>query len=114
MTKRIAIPMAQGKLSLHFGHCEQFAVIDIENGKIVKEALFNPPEHQPGTYPRFLAEKGVNDVVVGGIGQKAIEIFNANSIRVHTGAQAKSMADLVDDYINDRLVTGMNNCDGGC
>ncbi len=106
--------MAGGKLSLHFGHCEQFVVVDIDGGKIIKEALYNPPEHQPGTYPRFLAGKGVNDVVVGGIGQKAIDIFNQNNIRVHTGAQEKSVNDLVDDYINDRLVTGMNNCGGGC
>ena len=114
MTKRIAIPMAGGKLSLHFGHCEQFAVVDIEDNKIVKEMLYNPPEHQPGTYPRFLAEKGVDDVLVGGIGQKAIDIFNQNNIRVHTGAQAKSMESLIEDYMHDRLSTGNNNCDGGC
>jgi predicted Fe-Mo cluster-binding NifX family protein len=114
MTKKIAIPMAGGKLSLHFGHCEQFAVIEIENGEVVKESLVNPPEHVPGSYPNFLAQKGVHEVLVGGIGQKAIEIFNANNIKVHMGAQAKTMAELVDDYNNDRLITGMNNCDGGC
>jgi len=27
---RIAIPLAQGSLSLHFGHCDQFAVFEIE------------------------------------------------------------------------------------
>jgi len=26
---RIAIPLSQGKLSLHFGHCDQFAIFDI-------------------------------------------------------------------------------------
>jgi len=114
VNKRIAIPMAGGKLSLHFGHCEQFAVIDIENNRIVKESLVNPPEHIPGSYPNFLAQKGVKEVVVGGIGQKAVDIFNKNGIRVHTGAQLKSMNDLVDDYLNDRLITGVNNCDGGC
>lgn len=114
MKKRIAIPMAEGKLSLHFGHCEQFAVIDLEDGVVVKESLVNPPEHVPGSYPNFLAQQGVQEVLVGGIGEKAIKIFNANNIKVHKGAQAKSMADLVDDYKNDRLITGMNNCDGGC
>lgn len=111
MTKRIAIPMAGGKLSLHFGHCEQFAIVDLENGKVVKESLVNPPEHKPGSYPNFLAQKGVHEILVGGIGEKAIEIFNANNIIVHKGAQAKSMAELVDDYNHDRLITGINKCD---
>ncbi len=114
MTKKIAIPMAGGRLSLHFGHCEQFAIIEIQNNEIVKESLVNPPEHVPGSYPNFLAQQGVNEVLVGGIGQKAVDIFNKNNIKVHMGAQEKSMAALIDDYTNNRLVTGMNHCDGGC
>ena len=26
---RIAIPLAEGKLALHFGHCQQFALVDV-------------------------------------------------------------------------------------
>ena len=114
MTKKIAIPMAQNKLSLHFGHCEQFAIIEIEDNKIVKESMVNPPEHVPGSYPNFLAQHGVKEIIVGGIGQKAVQIFNQNNIKVHTGAQAKAMNSLIEDFLNNRLQTGMNNCDGGC
>ncbi|NLF18973.1 MAG: ATPase, partial [Lentisphaerae bacterium] len=27
---RLAIPIADGRLSLHFGHCESFALIDVD------------------------------------------------------------------------------------
>ena len=53
MNTKIAIPLAQGKLSVHFGHCEQFAVISIEDNKISKEEILDPPEHFPGSYPTF-------------------------------------------------------------
>ena len=27
---KIAIPLANGQLAMHFGHCEQFALIDVD------------------------------------------------------------------------------------
>ena len=112
MNTKIAIPLAQGKLSVHFGHCEQFAVISIEDNKIAREEILNPPEHVPGSYPNFLAGHGVKEVIAGGIGGKAVDIFRANGITVHTGAQPKSLHELVEDYIQESLVTGENDCHG--
>ncbi len=28
---RIAIPLVQGQLSLHFGHCDEFALVDVNS-----------------------------------------------------------------------------------
>jgi len=111
MNAKIAIPLAGGKLSLHFGHCEQFAVVTIKDDEVVREEVLTPPEHQPGTYPRFLASKDVTDVIVGGIGQRAVDIFRQNGINVKTGAQLKTLSELTSDFINDSLVTGENSCD---
>jgi ATP-binding protein involved in chromosome partitioning len=36
MTQKIAIPMENGKLSTHFGHCEYFAIIDVQDKKIAE------------------------------------------------------------------------------
>ncbi|MCK5175613.1 MAG: hypothetical protein KAR47_19620 [Planctomycetes bacterium] len=49
---RIAIPLTEGKLSQHFGHCEQFAVIDVDSDSksIQNKELFNPPAHEPGLF----------------------------------------------------------------
>ena len=51
MNKKIAIPIEDGMLCAHFGHCEYFYVADLVNNEIVKEEMITPPEHQPGLYP---------------------------------------------------------------
>jgi len=45
MKKRIAIPLENGALCAHFGHCEQFAIVDAENNSISDETLVTPPPH---------------------------------------------------------------------
>jgi len=85
---KIAIPLANGKLTLHFGHCEQFALVDVEvqNKKIIKRTDLIPPPHEPGLLPSWLAEHGVNLIIAGGMGQRALMLFAENNIQVLVGA----------------------------
>ncbi|MBC7197191.1 MAG: NifB/NifX family molybdenum-iron cluster-binding protein, partial [Deferribacterales bacterium] len=73
---KIAIPVENGLLSQHFGHCEGFYIATVENGKIVNSEILLPPEHGDGTFPTFLANKNVNIVIAGGMGPRAIDFFN--------------------------------------
>ncbi len=57
MKKLLAIPTINKKLCAHFGHCESFAIVEAEDDQIIQIEYITPPVHQPGTYPRFLAEK---------------------------------------------------------
>jgi predicted Fe-Mo cluster-binding NifX family protein len=111
MKKRIAIPLADGILCSHFGHCQQFAIIDAENNSISNEILVTPPPHEPGLLPAWLAEKGVTDVIAGGMGQRAIDLFNQQNINVFVGAQIKNHTELASDLLNDTLTAGANYCD---
>ena len=111
MKKRIAIPLENGILCSHFGHCQQFAIIDTENKSISGESLVAPPPHEPGLLPAWLAEKGVTDVIAGGMGQRAINLFNEHRINVYVGAQPKSSRELVSDLLSDKLRGGANLCD---
>ncbi len=52
---RFAIPTHNRELTAHFGHCENFAILTTENGEIISEEFIDPPVHQPGVYPKFLA-----------------------------------------------------------
>ncbi len=108
---RIAIPMENGILCPHFGHCEQFAVIQVENGKLVAVETYNPPEHVPGLYPRWLSGLKVTDVIAGGMGQKAIELFNLQGINVFAGAPCKPARELVGDFLDGSLQLEANYCD---
>lgn len=111
MKKRIAIPLENGVLCSHFGHCEQFAIIDADNNTISSESLITPPPHEPGLLPAWLAEKEVTDVIAGGMGQRAIDLFNKQNINVFVGAQLKSPGELVSDLLSDSLLAGANYCD---
>jgi predicted Fe-Mo cluster-binding NifX family protein len=111
MKKKIAIPLENGVLCSHFGHCQQFAIIDTENDFINHEILITPPPHEPGLLPAWLAEKGVTDVIAGGMGQRAINLFNQQKINVFVGAQPKGYQELARDLILDKLAAGANYCD---
>ena len=107
----IAIPLENGRLCAHFGHCQQFAIVQVDNKVIVSEKLITPPPHEPGLLPRWLAERGVNEVIAGGMGQRALDLFAAQNIKVNVGAQPKSPNELVTDWLQSSLVTGSNACD---
>ncbi len=107
---RIAIPLANGKLAMHFGHCEQFGIFDIEDGKIVNKEFVTPPPHEPGVIPRFLHQQKVNKIIAGGMGQRAIQFFNDYGIEVIIGAPAKDPETLINEYINGTLQLGENVC----
>ena len=34
---KFAIPLADGKLTAHFGHCQEFAIIEVEENEITKK-----------------------------------------------------------------------------
>lgn len=111
MKKRIAIPLENGILCSHFGHCQQFSIIEAESSTISNETLLTPPPHEPGLLPAWLAEKGVTDVIAGGMGQRAIDIFNHQKINVYVGAPVKSPKELANDLLNNTLSAGANYCD---
>jgi Mrp family chromosome partitioning ATPase/predicted Fe-Mo cluster-binding NifX family protein len=108
---RIAVPMAQGELCAHFGHCEVFGIVDVEDGKVVKEEYLTPPPHAPGVIPNWLAEQKVNVVLTGGMGPMAQNLMRQNGIEVITGVSGGSLKDVIEAYLSGRLVLGSNVCD---
>jgi predicted Fe-Mo cluster-binding NifX family protein len=109
---RFAIPTYQGKLCPHFGHCEAFAIIEVdEEGRIVSETHIEPPPHTPGVIPRWLQEKGVDKVIASGMGPRAQMFFSEMGIEVIIGALGEDPKELVKAYLNGTLVTGPNVCE---
>lgn len=110
---RIAIPLANGRLSMHFGHCEHFALVDVDTTekKVVKREDIDAPPHQPGLLPPWLAERGANVIIAGGMGQRAQELFAHQGIQVVVGAPAEAPEKLIVDYLAGTLRFGENICD---
>ena len=110
-SKILVVPVSEGKLSSHFGHCKQFAFIEIQRGKITKTEMLNPPAHEPGVLPRWLNEQGADIVIAAGMGEKAQQLLEENGIEVIIGAPMDSPASLTNQYLSGTLVTGANVCD---
>jgi ATP-binding protein involved in chromosome partitioning len=110
---RLAIPVQDGHLSRHFGHCERFALIDFDpkSGTVAEKKEIEAPPHQPGLLPRWLAEQGVNVVIAAGMGPRAMNLFAEHGIQVIVGAQAENPDQLVAAYIAGELKAGENVCD---
>jgi predicted Fe-Mo cluster-binding NifX family protein len=98
---------------MHFGHCQHFALIDVDTSgkKIVSRKDIEAPPHQPGLLPPWLAEQGVTTVIAGGMGQRAHGLFAEQGMQVVVGAPAQTPEELVADYLGGGLVTGENTCD---
>lgn len=111
MKKRIAIPLEGNVLSAHFGHCKAFAFVDVENDKITNITVLDPPEHQHGSFPRFVAAHGATDVIAGGMGPHAISVLNEAKINVHLGAPVETPEKLVNDFIAGKLQLNANYCE---
>ncbi len=110
---KIAIPLADGKLCAHFGHCAQFALLTVDEQakKITGQERLTPPPHEPGVLPRWLHEQGVTVIIAGGMGSRAQGMFAENGIKVVVGAAAETPEQLVADFLAGRLKTGANVCD---
>ena len=110
---KYAVPVTGGMMSQHFGHCEQFALFDVDeqSKEITKKELVTSPEHQPGLLPNWLADKGVSIVIAGGMGPRAVEIFQQNGIKVVLGALESDPEKAVLSYLQGRLTIGDNVCD---
>lgn len=107
---RIAFPTSN-KVAVdeHFGHCEYFAIFDVEGKKIVKEEFVEAPEHQPGLLPRFLGELKVSTIITGGMGQRAIDLFKQQEIEVILGARG-TILDNLNEYLGGDLESTGSAC----
>jgi ATP-binding protein involved in chromosome partitioning len=110
---KIAVPVAQGMLCMHFGHSEQFALfeVDADQKKILSKQMLTPPRHEPGVLPKWLSELGANVIITGGMGIRAQNLFTQSGVDVVVGAPAEDPAGVVQAYLDGTLQAGANICD---
>lgn len=109
---KIAVPTVEGKLCTHFGHCQQFCFVEVnDNKQIVSKQMLTPPPHEPGVLPKWLAEHNVNLILAGGMGVRAQELLAQSGVKVQTGVQGDlTPEEAVTAYLSGTLQTGANAC----
>ena len=109
---KIAFPVDNEEvLDAHFGHCKFLFIATVEDGVVVSTEKLVPPPHEPGLLPKWLAERNVTDIIAGGMGQKAIQLFNANNINSFVGAPKLKADDLLNGFLKESLSFTANYCD---
>ena len=109
---RIALPVSGGVVSPHFGHCEQFALIDVDEERrvIVRKELVSSPGHEPGLLPKWLAEEGVSVIIASGMGSRAQNLFRQNRIEVIINVLEDDPEKAVRRYLEGTLEVGDDVC----
>ena len=110
---RYAVPVSGGVVSPHFGHCEHFALFDVDEARkeITGKKLIPSSGHQPGLLPEWLAEQGVSVVIASGMGSRAQNLFRENCINVAINVLESDPEKAVLSYLGDTLKIGDDVCD---
>ncbi|NLA38629.1 MAG: dinitrogenase iron-molybdenum cofactor biosynthesis protein [Methanomicrobiales archaeon] len=109
---RIAIAQDGNQVSEHFGHCESYAIFDVEGSIIYRRDDLPSPGHEPGRLPAFLADHRIDLIIAGGMGPRAVGLFNQNGIEVLLGVSG-NVDYVAQDYIAGRLFPGESTCHHG-
>jgi predicted Fe-Mo cluster-binding NifX family protein len=109
---KVAIAKDGDIVSEHFGHCSEYAVFDVADGKIIERSLLQSPGHEPGKLPGFLAAHKVTHVIAGGMGPRAVDLFCANNIEVFLGIAGPVDA-VIEAFIEGRITPGQSSCTHG-
>lgn len=109
---KLAIPTTAGKLCAHFGHCETFTFVEINptTKEILEISTGIPEEGITCQSANWIAAKGVNVVLAGGMGGRPKSLFDQNGVLVVPGCPELEIEELVKQYMDKSLVGGKNSC----
>jgi predicted Fe-Mo cluster-binding NifX family protein len=120
---RIAIPSEgegglDGNRAGHFGHCDVFTFVDVEDGRIVDISTLQNKEHVQGgcmVPVNLLAENKVNALIVGGIGMRPLMGFQQVGIKVYHEARTREIRPVLEQMLAGRipLIEPSQVCGGG-
>ena len=108
--RNIAIPVSDNVLDPHFGHCIEFIIYKVEENNITNEIKLPAPPHEPGMLPQWLNGHGVTDIIAGGMGHKAINLFNQLKINVFVGAPQQDPKKIISEFLEGTLILTSNYC----
>ena len=120
---RLAIPSnGQGgfdaERSGHFGHCDCFTLVDMEDGEVGAVQIIDNPPHESGGCLRpvqLLAGHGVTALVVAGMGARPLAGFNDVGIVVYFDNATAGVGEVVGIVADGGLpqMDARNVCGGG-
>lgn len=123
MNALVAVPSTHpgglnAPLGVHFGHCDLYTLVRVENGEVTDSRIIpNMPHQQGGCMApvQHLAQHGVNLLIAGGMGMRPLMGFNQVGIEVYYGGEARTVGEAVKALVEGRLSRfgQEHSCGGG-
>jgi predicted Fe-Mo cluster-binding NifX family protein len=76
-------------VSPHFGRCPYYILVDVDGHEVKAVSAIDNPyygQHSPGVVPGFIHSQGVDVMLTGGMGRRAIAFFEQLGIEAVSGA----------------------------
>lgn len=123
MTGLVALPSnapggMDAGLGAHFGHCDLYTLVEVEDGEIKSSKVVpNVPHQQGGCMApvQYLAGQGVKMLIAGGMGMRPLMGFNQVGIDVYFGGNTTTVSEAVQALLQGSLprFTQQFTCGGG-
>ena len=123
MTGLVALPSnapggMEAGLGAHFGHCDLYTLVEVEDGQIKDTKVVpNVPHQQGGCMApvQYLAGQGVKVLIAGGMGMRPLMGFNQVGIDVYFGGESTTVDEAVQALLQGSLprFTQQFTCGGG-
>ena len=107
---KIAVTYENGNVFQHFGRTESFKVYEVEDNKIVSGKVIGNDGLGHEALAGLLADKAIDVLICGGLGQGAQNALAAAGVEVVAGASGDADA-AVEAYLRGELVNTGANCD---
>ena len=101
----IAIPMADGNFSEHFGGAREFLIFHADSKSATAGVGENhsAPEHKPGSLPEWLAAQKVDAVIVSAIGERALLMLADAGIETYLSGGESDPSELAEACLQGKL-----------
>jgi predicted Fe-Mo cluster-binding NifX family protein len=119
----IAVPsMSPGGLeaqrSGHFGQCDFFTLVKVNDGVAAEVTVVNNAPHQEGGClepVKLLSSLGATEIVVAGMGARPLAFFEELGIKVYVDQERSVVGEAIDALLAGDLsrMSAMHACGGG-
>lgn len=110
--EKIAIAVEGNQVSSHFGRCPFFTIVELDGKKVYNQEIIPNPGHRTGFLPDFFAEKGIQTILCGGMGRRAVDLFSEKGVKVMIGISGE-IDDIIEKYLHGQLKESDSLCQPG-
>jgi predicted Fe-Mo cluster-binding NifX family protein len=109
---KIALPTRDGRIDDHFGHCESYTIVEIDdNNNIISKTSMPSPEGcgcKSNIANQFETD-GITLLIGGNMGQGALNKLNQHGVKVIRGCKG-NVDDVLADFLEGKITDSGITC----